>query len=223
MMKPKGPLDASTYTKWLRQKANVGMFNNDVNSSIPQNERKNIVSRAPAADLPASGLFGQLKKVVFIQPPPPVEPPPVEPPPVEPPPVEPPPVEPPPVEPPPVEPTPFNLTLNAGGFSFGPPDFFTKSFSLTGRITEPTRNIWITLTNATGYSYIGVMTIDFRTTFATVPTAIVGSNPSVNFELYADTQYFIAPLEGLITGSTVIKISLDQSVSDIAGGFISFY
>ena len=189
------------------------MFNNDVNSSIPQNERKNIVSRAPAADLPASGLFGQLKKVVFIQPPPPVEPPPVEPPPVE----------PPPVEPPPVEPTPFNLTLNAGGFSFGPPDFFTKSFSLTGRITEPTRNIWITLTNATGYSYIGVMTIDFRTTFATVPTAIVGSNPSVNFELYADTQYFIAPLEGLITGSTVIKISLDQSVSDIAGGFISFY
>ena len=60
-MKPKGPLDASTYTKWLRQKANIGMYNNDISSSIPQYERKSIVSRAPAADLPALGFFTQLQ------------------------------------------------------------------------------------------------------------------------------------------------------------------
>lgn len=64
MMKPKGPLDASTYTKWLRQKANVGMFNNDVNKAIPQYERKSIISKAPAADLPARGLFTQLQDIV---------------------------------------------------------------------------------------------------------------------------------------------------------------
>lgn len=63
MMKPKGPLDASTYTKWLRQKANVGMFNNDVNKAIPQYERKSIISKAPAADLPARGLFTQLQDI----------------------------------------------------------------------------------------------------------------------------------------------------------------
>lgn len=60
MMKPKGPLDASTYTKWLRQRANIGMANNDNVQKIPQYERKSIISNAPAADLPTSGFFKQL-------------------------------------------------------------------------------------------------------------------------------------------------------------------
>jgi hypothetical protein len=36
------------------------MFNNDTNKKIPQYERKSIISNAPAADLPARGLFTQL-------------------------------------------------------------------------------------------------------------------------------------------------------------------
>jgi hypothetical protein len=61
MVKTKGALDASTYTKWFRQKANAGMFRNDINQSIPQTERRSIVSRSPAADLPAAGLLAQLR------------------------------------------------------------------------------------------------------------------------------------------------------------------
>ena len=59
-MKPKGPLDSSTYKKWLRQKANSAMFNNDTSLSIPQTERKSIVSKSPSADLPVRGLLTQL-------------------------------------------------------------------------------------------------------------------------------------------------------------------
>lgn len=43
MMKPKGPLDASTYTKWIRQRTNIGMK-----------------EKVPTTDLPALGLLTQL-------------------------------------------------------------------------------------------------------------------------------------------------------------------
>jgi hypothetical protein len=43
------------------------MYNNDITSKIPQFERKSIVSRAPAGDLPALGFFTQLQKSRVVE------------------------------------------------------------------------------------------------------------------------------------------------------------
>lgn len=51
--------DASSYTRYLRERANTKMYQNDVASGIPQIERKSIVSRSPAADLLKNGFLNE--------------------------------------------------------------------------------------------------------------------------------------------------------------------
>ena len=62
MFKPKGPLDNTTYTKYLRQRANVNMFRNDTTKGIPQVERMSIISRPPVQDVLTTGLLRQINK-----------------------------------------------------------------------------------------------------------------------------------------------------------------
>jgi hypothetical protein len=57
--------DASSYTRFLRERANTRMYQTDLTSRIPQTERKSIVSNSPAADLLKNGFLNE-----FYTPPP---------------------------------------------------------------------------------------------------------------------------------------------------------
>jgi hypothetical protein len=52
--------DASTYTKFIRQRANANLYQADLAAGIPQYERKSIVSRAPFADVVSNALQQEL-------------------------------------------------------------------------------------------------------------------------------------------------------------------
>jgi len=62
MFNPKGPLDSSTYTKYLRQRANTNMYKNDTTTGVPQVERMSIISRPPVRDVLTTGLLRQINK-----------------------------------------------------------------------------------------------------------------------------------------------------------------
>ena len=66
MFKPKGPLDSSTYTKYLRQRANTNMYQADIGSGVPQVERMSIISRPPIRDVLTTGLLRQLNAPLII-------------------------------------------------------------------------------------------------------------------------------------------------------------
>jgi hypothetical protein len=51
--------DASSYTRFLRERANTRMYQTDLASRIPQTERKSIVSNSPAADLLKNGFLNE--------------------------------------------------------------------------------------------------------------------------------------------------------------------
>jgi len=57
--------DASSYTRFLRERANTRMHQTDLASRIPQTERKSIVSNSPAADLLKNGFLNEF----YIPPP----------------------------------------------------------------------------------------------------------------------------------------------------------
>lgn len=62
MFKTKGPLDNTTYTQYLRQRANTRMFQNDTSTGVPQVERMSIISRPPVRDALTTGLLRQVTK-----------------------------------------------------------------------------------------------------------------------------------------------------------------
>jgi hypothetical protein len=62
MLKTKGPLDNTTYTQYLRQKANTNMFKNDTTTKVPQVERMSVISLPPVRDVLTTGLLRQITK-----------------------------------------------------------------------------------------------------------------------------------------------------------------
>jgi len=62
MMKVKGPLDNTTYTTYLRQRANTKMYKNDVDKNISSLERQSIISQQPFARSISLGLLRQINK-----------------------------------------------------------------------------------------------------------------------------------------------------------------
>ena len=51
--------DASSYTRYIRERTNTKMYQNDITSGISQSERKSIVSRSPATDLLKNGFLNE--------------------------------------------------------------------------------------------------------------------------------------------------------------------
>jgi hypothetical protein len=65
MFKTKGPLDNTTYTKYLRQRANTNMFISDTTNGIAQGERMSIISRPPIGDILTTGLLRQINRPII--------------------------------------------------------------------------------------------------------------------------------------------------------------
>ena len=56
--------DASTYTKYLKERSNVKLYNSDRDTKVPQGERSSIISRPPVQDKGTNGLLAIFSKEV---------------------------------------------------------------------------------------------------------------------------------------------------------------
>jgi len=56
--------DASTYTKYIKERSNVKLYNSDRDTKVPQGERSSIISRPPVQDKGTNGLLAIFSKEV---------------------------------------------------------------------------------------------------------------------------------------------------------------